>query len=139
MRLALALLLLAAPAVAQQPPPPSQTPVLPDPNAAPPAPPPPAWLPRGSADIQALDKVNARSAALHVRVGEAAKFGALTIQVRACMVRPPDQPQDSAALMTIADAHPDQPGFVGWMLQSAPEVSMLEHPVYDVRVTGCGA
>ncbi len=119
--------------------PPSLTPVLPDPDAPPPAPPPPAWLQRGSADLQALDKVTARSAALHVRVGETAKFGALSIAVGACVVRPPDQPADAAARLTIADAHPNQPGFDGWMLLSAPQASMLEHPIYDVRVTGCGA
>jgi len=107
--------------------------------AAPEQPPPPPnpWLPQGGAVLQVLDKVNAQSAALTVKVGQAARFGSLTIAVQGCAVRPPDMPQDSAAYLTITDSHPDQPGFNGWILKSAPSVSMLQHPIYDVRVTGC--
>ena len=27
--------------------------------------------------------------------------------------------------------------FRGWMLASAPALSLMEHPIYDVRVTSC--
>ena len=53
------------------------------------------------------------------------------------MIRPPDMPQDAAAFLTIIDSHPDEPGFKGWMLKSDPSLSMLEHPLYDIRVEGC--
>jgi hypothetical protein len=95
------------------------------------------WLPEGTAMLQGLDKVNAQSATLTVKVGQAGKFGSLTIAVQACVVRPPDQPQDAAAFLTITDSHADAPGFKGWMLKAEPAAAMLEHPVYDVRVTGC--
>jgi hypothetical protein len=107
--------------------------------AAPPeqAPPAPAWLPRSVAELQALDKVNARSATLQVKVGTSAQYGSLTIAVQSCVIRPPDQPQDAAAFVIITDSHESEPGFRGWIVASAPAVSMLEHPIYDVRVTGC--
>jgi hypothetical protein len=96
-----------------------------------------AWLPRGLAELSALDKVNARSATLQVKVGSSVRYGSLTITVQSCVVRPPDQPQDAAAFMVITDSHESEPGFRGWIFASAPSVSMLEHPIYDVRVTGC--
>jgi hypothetical protein len=131
----LAVLLCAAgPAVAQTPPaasPPTAAP------GVPPAPAPDAWLPRGGVELQALDKVTARTLKLSGRVGQAIHYGSLTITVRACVVRPPDQAADAAAFLDIADARPDMPRFSGWMLVSAPAVSMLEHPVYDIRMIGC--
>jgi hypothetical protein len=134
-------------------PPPTGSPQAAPQAAAPPAgtPPPPTtaytpapatpqtWLPRGTAEVQALDKVNARNAVLDVKVGETAKFGSLTIAVQACVVTPPDQPQDAAAFLVITDSHAGQPGFSGWMVADAPSVSMLQNPIYDVRVTGCRA
>ena len=55
-----------------------------------------------------------------VKVGSSVRDGSLTITVRACVVRPPDQPQDAAAFMVIADSNASEPGFQGWMFASAP-------------------
>jgi hypothetical protein len=104
-----------------------------------PQPAPPAWLPQSTVQLQVLDKVNAQSALVTVKVGQTTQFGSLTIQVQACDVHPPDQPQDSAAFLTITDSHSDAPGFRGWMLADNPSLSMLQHPIYDVRVVGCKA
>jgi len=109
------------------------------PPAAPPAATRPSWLPQGTAELQVLDKVNAQNALLTVKVGQETQFGSLSIQVQACDIRPPDQPQDAAAFLTITDSHADAPGFHGWMLANDPSLSMLQHPIYDVRVVGCKA
>ena len=95
------------------------------------------WIPQGSATLQALDKVNAQNATLTVKVGQSATFGSLVITVQACDIRPPDQPPDAAAYLVVTDTHANSPGFKGWMLKQEPEVNMLEHPIYDLRVTGC--
>jgi hypothetical protein len=139
------------PAVAQPPaviPPPVQGEAqAPAEQGAPPAGVPPVpeapqwanvWVPRASADLQFLDKVNAQTSTATVKVGQSIQFESLTVQVAACDVRPPDQPADATAYLVISDSHPDAPGFKGWMLRSDPSVSMLEHPLYDVRVLGCG-
>jgi hypothetical protein len=125
-----------APVPAEPPDPPA-----PSPETAPPTPQPMpfVWVPQGSAQLQILDKVNAQNALLTVKVGQAAQFGSLSIEVKACDVHPPDQPQDSAAYLTITDSHADAPGFRGWMLANNPSLSMLQHPIYDVRVVGCKA
>jgi hypothetical protein len=95
------------------------------------------WVPAGAVRLQALDKVNAQTSTLTVRVGQSATFGSLTITVRACVVRPPDQPADAAAYLDVTDSHPDSPPFNGWILAQEPSVSMMQHPIYDIRVAGC--
>ena len=111
--------------------------------AAQPAAPPPAspgadaWQPRGAAELAALDKVRAQATTLQARVGQPLRYGSLTITVRGCVVRPPDQAPDSAAFVEVADSHPGGPGFRGWMIASAPALGMMEHPLYDLRVVAC--
>jgi hypothetical protein len=94
-------------------------------------------VPAGVARLEALDKVNAQGTALTIKVGQSATFGSLTITVKGCVIRPPDQPADAAAYLHVTDSHPDSPGFDGWMLEDEPSVSMMQHPIYDLRVTGC--
>jgi hypothetical protein len=152
-----------APNLVQQPPPPpvdqTQTQPAPQPQpvppgtapqeatgapAAPATPPQPiqlTWVPvpQGSAQLQVLDKVNAQNATLTVKIGQQGQYGSLTIQVQACDIHPQDQPQDAAAYLKITDGHANEPGFQGWMLANNPSVSMLQNPIYDVRVVGCQA
>lgn len=95
------------------------------------------WVPQGSADLILLDKVNVRRQEMTIKVGQSGTFGSLTIAVRSCVIRPPDQAPDAAAFLDITDSR-GGPGFQGWMIKSDPSLSMLQHPVYDVRVAGCG-
>ena len=99
-----------------------------------------SWVPQRVARLQALDKVTARVTVVETRVGETARFGTLSITVRACHARAPDEIPDAAAWMEITDARAaagTSPAFQGWMFANAPGVSMLEHPVYDIRVLEC--
>jgi hypothetical protein len=96
------------------------------------------WEPKRNAELQLLDKVTARVTVVKAAVGQAAPFGTLSIQVRACNARPVGEVPDAAAWMEITDSlRPGVPAFRGWMFANAPGVSMLEHPVYDVRVLDC--
>jgi hypothetical protein len=98
------------------------------------------WVPRQTAELQALDKVTARISRMQARVGQPARFGSLTITVRACHARPPDEVPDAAIWMEITDSRPPANGgavFRGWMFANAPGVHMLEHPVYDIRALDC--
>jgi hypothetical protein len=98
------------------------------------------WLPRETATIQILDKVNAQSSAEPVKVGKSVQYGSITVLVRACVVRPNDRPSDAAAYLEVTDSNiPTGPVFAGWMLRSEPSLSMLEHPIYDLRIMGCTA
>jgi hypothetical protein len=95
-------------------------------------------VPGGAARLQVLDKIDSTSKDLTVPVGQSTTYGALTIGVQSCVVRPPDQPPDAAAYLVITDSHKDEPGFTGWSLANEPWVSMLQNPIYDVTVMGCG-
>jgi len=95
------------------------------------------WVQMGSATLQALDKVNARSTTLAVKVGDTGHFGSLDVAVRGCFVRSADRPADATAFLVIQDRRTDGPAFTGWMVRSAPYMSMMAHPIYDVRVAGC--
>ncbi|HWT09505.1 MAG TPA: DUF2155 domain-containing protein [Roseomonas sp.] len=98
------------------------------------------WVPMHSARLQALDKVTARVTILEARVGGSVAFGSLTINLRSCQGRPPEEVPDAAAWMEITDSRAaagSPPAFRGWMFANAPGVHMLEHPVYDIRVLEC--
>lgn len=98
------------------------------------------WVPMRAVRLQALDKVTARITVLEARVGESATFGTLSIAVRACQGRGPDEVPDAAAWMEMTDSRApanSPPAFRGWMFANAPGVNMLEHPVYDIRVLEC--
>jgi hypothetical protein len=98
------------------------------------------WVPQQVAELQALDKVTARVSTLRVVVNQPAQFGSLTIAVRSCNARPPDEVPDAAAWMEISDSRAPANGaavFRGWMFANAPGVNMLQHPVYDIRVMEC--
>ncbi|MDB5416207.1 MAG: cellulase-like protein [Rubritepida sp.] len=98
------------------------------------------WVPRRVGEIQALDKVNARVMTLRAVVGEPARFGTLTILLRACHSRAADEVPDAAAWMEVTDEHSPPgsgPVFRGWMFADAPAVNMFEHPVYDLRILNC--
>jgi hypothetical protein len=98
------------------------------------------WRPQRIAVLQALDKVTARVTTLRATLNQPERFGSLTITVRSCNARPPDEVPDAAAWLEIADSRAPANGaavFRGWMFAEAPGVNMLEHPVYDIRIMEC--
>ena len=99
-----------------------------------------AYGDKRTAELQGLDKITARTWAFDAPVGGTVRFGTLEIRVEACKKRPPEEPPESAAFMTILDHRPNEqpvPVFRGWMFASRPALSALEHPVYDIVVLDC--
>ncbi len=99
------------------------------------------FVDRDEAVLQGLDKITARVSEMTVRVGETAQFGRLLIEVKACRVRPPEEPPEAAAFLEITDLgrreSRSSQAFRGWMFASSPAVSAMEHPVYDIWLAGC--
>lgn len=96
-------------------------------------------MPMPVAELQALDKVTARIRTIEARVGGSVEIGSLTVTVLACYVTDPSEPPESAAFLQIDEDAPIEPVrlFSGWMFASSPGLSALDHPVYDVWLTGC--
>ncbi len=100
--------------------------------------PPDSWQPRQSGTIRVLNKIDSTVRSLTLRVGETARLQSLSITLQGCAVRPIDLPADAAAHLAISDSREGAQGFDGWILQNEPAANMLEHPVYDVQLAGCG-
>ena len=90
--------------------------------------------------LQGLDKVTARVYRIPLKFDVPIEFGTLIVTARACEKKPPEEPPESTAFLEIResiDATDNRLLFSGWMFASAPGISALEHPVYDVWVLDC--
>jgi hypothetical protein len=89
-----------------------------------------------------LDKVTARVKTFEAPVNSSARFGTLSIIVRACYTHPPEETPENTAFLEITDLRNGEAPvevFRGWMFSSSPALSAVEHPVYDVWVLECRA
>ena len=91
--------------------------------------------------LRGLDKTTARVSTFEAPVGGSVQFGTLSIMVRQCQKRPPEEPPESAAFLQITENRPGETRpatlFSGWMFASSPSLSALQDPVYDVWVLDC--
>ena len=90
--------------------------------------------------IRGLNKVTAHISDFVVPIGQKAKFGHLEITARLCQKSPPEDPPESTAYLEIQEVKPGEKSsliFSGWMFASSPDISALEHPVYDLWVLNC--
>jgi hypothetical protein len=96
--------------------------------------------PEPTAVLQALDKITARVSRFDAPVGQAVRFGTLSIVVRDCEKSAPEDRPENAAFVQIDETRPKEQKsrlFSGWMFSSSPALSALEHPVYDVNLLEC--
>lgn len=91
----------------------------------------------GGAIVRGLDRRNGTVRDLQFATGETKAFGRIQITLGECRY-PADNPSGNAyAYLVVRDAGEAQPLFTGWMIASAPALSALEHPRYDVWVMRC--
>ena len=87
-----------------------------------------------------LDKITGRITAFDVYIDETVQFGALQVTPRVCYSRPPTEPPNTTAFVEVDEVtlHNEiRRLFGGWMFASSPGLKGVEHPVYDVWLTGC--
>ena len=92
--------------------------------------------------LRALDKMTARVEEIELPIGKTIQFGSLAIVAHVCRTTLPEEtPPESAAYLEISEfkagAQVETPTFNGWMFASSPALSAMEHPIYDLWVTGC--
>jgi hypothetical protein len=88
----------------------------------------------------ALDKVTARIKSIEVPLNETIDFGALKITPRVCYSRPPTERPKTTSFVEIDETELDgsvKRLFTGWMFAESPGLNAVEHPVFDVWLTGC--
>lgn len=114
----------------------------------------------GSTMVQILNKTNAKSEIVEVKIGKKTTFGNISIIAHRCWQAPLDQKPESKMLLEIfetksnqsanqsinqsesqpasqSESKPEKRIFYGWMFASSPSISGLEHPVYDVTALNC--
>lgn len=106
-----------------------------------------AVLPAASEPVQnpvavfsGLDKVGGKITTIEVNVDEAVKFGSLVVRARICNSRPVTEEPNTTSFVEIDDVKVDGTVtrvFTGWMFAESPALNALEHPVYDIWLTGC--
>ena len=97
-------------------------------------------IPNGVAIFAALDKVTARISRLEVALGESVEFGALRVTPHACFTRPLTEAPLTSTFVDVEERKLDGSEkrlFAGWMFAQSPGLNAVEHPVYDVWLTGC--
>jgi hypothetical protein len=87
--------------------------------------------------LRALDKVSGQSIDLEIGNGRSAQFGSLDIAVIDCRYPAGNRTGDAFAGLRIVEGSDAVPVFEGWMIASAPALSALDHPRYDVWVIRC--
>jgi len=95
--------------------------------------------------LRTLDKVTAETQDITVQVGDVLEYGSLSIDVKHCEKRPPEEIPETFVFLQIDDRRLDGGGeqteperiYSGWMLGSNPAKAALDHRVYDVWVIDC--
>ncbi len=87
-----------------------------------------------------LDKITGRITSFEVAIDETVQFGTLQLTTRVCYTRPVTEAPNTTAFIEVdelAAAGRTRRIFGGWVFAASPGLHALEHPVYDVWLTGC--
>jgi hypothetical protein len=104
---------------------------------------PPAFADRISNPIavfSGLDKITGLTTTFEARIGEEKRFGGLFVKADACYTRDVTEEPRTTSFVEIEEIETDDTRrkiFSGWMFAESPGLSALEHPIYDVWLTGC--
>ncbi|MCB1511867.1 MAG: DUF2155 domain-containing protein [Hyphomicrobiaceae bacterium] len=88
----------------------------------------------------ALDKVTARISKIEVPLNQTKVFGSLKVTPRVCFSRPPTEQPKTTSFVEVDEVMIDGTQkrlFSGWMFAESPGLNAVEHPVFDVWLTGC--
>lgn len=88
----------------------------------------------------ALDKVTATIKTLEVELGKTEVYGSLRVTPRVCYSRAPTDPPKTSTFVEVDEVGLDGKKarlFSGWMFAESPGLNAVEHPVFDVWLTGC--
>lgn len=99
-----------------------------------------AEISTNTAIMQAMDKITGQVDLIEVPVNQEVVFGSLSIVVRECKTRTPEETPENFAFVDVVDKNTavgDVNIFKGWMLSSSPALNPVAHPVYDVWLLKC--
>ena len=92
-------------------------------------------------NLEALDKITAKTSSIKILIGEKKYFGKLEIKPLKCGFSETKETSDIVAYLQVKDLsmkNNDQVFvFNGWTFASSPSLRPIDHPVYDLWLIGC--
>ena len=87
-----------------------------------------------------LDKITGTITRFEAGIDEVRRFGSLDVRARVCNTRALTEQPKTTAFVEVEEVLLEggtKRVFTGWMLAESPGLNAVEHPVYDVWLTGC--
>lgn len=87
-----------------------------------------------------IDKITGRITTFDVYVNETVQYGALQVTPKVCYSRDETEAQKIDGFIEVDEITLDRKIrriFSGWMFADSPGLNAVEHPIYDVWLTGC--
>ena len=90
-------------------------------------------------NFKLLDKISNKLFEKNIKINETDSIGTLNIKVYSCFTEPPNEIPEDYVLIDVKDnfQNEDKLIFRGWMISSSPDVTPIEHPIYDLWLIGC--
>lgn len=87
--------------------------------------------------LRALDKTSGQTTDIELASGTMRRIGSLEIVLADCRYPAGNRSGNAYAALEITERGREGVVFSGWMIASAPALSAMEHPRYDVWVMRC--
>lgn len=87
-----------------------------------------------------LDKITGVTTTFEIPITEERRFGSLVVKPEVCYTRSVTEEPKTTSFVKVEELQSDnsrKPVFSGWMFAESPGLNAVEHPVYDVWLTGC--
>ena len=92
-------------------------------------------------NLKALDKITAKTSTFRLAVGEKKFFASLEIRALKCQLSENNDSVDTVAYLQVKDLSAKDNNqvflFNGWTFASSPTLRSIDHPIYDLWITGC--
>ena len=94
-----------------------------------------------SAKLKLLDKTTNKVTQKIINVNSIIDWESLNIQIYACYSTSPEEIPEDYVLLEVKDTLSTKKEYIyrGWMISSSPDVTPLEHPIYDLWLIDCMA
>ena len=89
-----------------------------------------------SATLKLLDKTSNKVLEKNVKINSSISLG---FKIYSCYSSPPDEVPENYILLEVIDKLNDEKEYIyrGWMISSSPDITPLEHPIYDLWLVDC--
>ena len=91
------------------------------------------------ASLKLLNKTTNKVSQKDILVNSIINWETLNIEVLYCASTPPNEIPEDYVLIDVYDKINNENVniYKGWMISSSPEITSLEHPIYDLWLVGC--